>query len=59
MQKPECGLCIAFGGQEEIDRVALLVDGTIQVLPLAFDFYGSSAKCVGDLWLRESSHLVE
>src|SRR5262249_11581805 len=37
LQKAQCGLCIAVLREQKVDRLAVFVDGAIQVIPLAFD----------------------
>ena len=36
-QKARSGSAVALRGQQEVHRVTCLVDGSIQILPLAFD----------------------
>jgi len=38
VQKSQCRFLIALGREYEVDGIALLVDGPIEVLPLAIDF---------------------
>src|SRR4051812_9272629 len=38
-QEGLCGVPIAIGSQQKINRVALFIDGTVQIRPLSFDFY--------------------
>jgi hypothetical protein len=37
LEKPQRGFLVAMGGEEEIDGLAVPVDGAVEVFPLAFD----------------------
>ena len=38
LEKTPSRLLITMGGEEKVDRLAISIDGAVEVLPLAFDF---------------------
>ena len=37
-EETQCSCCIPFGGEQEVDGLAVGIHCTVQILPLAFDF---------------------